>query len=124
MIIILLTVFYRRLRHLVKQREQFCKIHHDRLWNPRSTESFPSFSATEFLLYPDGVLSFPNIADGTALSNLVFISPTDTFYVWKDHHIICVPETLEHRILRSKKAFPGLEVIINSFLYFLNWSQN
>lgn len=63
-------------------------------------------------LLVDSSLCPPSIASSQVLSDLVFTSSTSSVYTFSDHVIHHIPETMNHRIMRSKKArIPLIEVV-------------
>ena len=59
---------------------------------------------TTLLIQPHSTLSAPSISSSTALTPLVFTSMAGSGYAHLDHHLVSVPESIEHRILRSRKS--------------------
>lgn len=56
------------------------------------------------LIQPYSTLSASSIASSTSLTPLVFTSMTESGYAHLDHLLVSVPESIEHRILRSRKS--------------------
>ncbi|XP_069680112.1 chromatin-remodeling ATPase INO80 [Periplaneta americana] len=88
-------------------------VHHRHTWH---RENCAPSSRHQFLLSPEHNLSVPNIASSTTLKNLVFTTTSsyggNTVYTHTCHVHHSMPETVEHRILRSRKA--AASALVNS----------
>jgi len=72
------------------------KIHHNWTWG---------HSAKPHLLITClDTLSHPSLASSSILASMVFTSPIGSGYAHLDHQLQSMPETIEHKILRSRKA--------------------
>merc|ERR1740128_246553 len=71
-------------------------LHHTQLWQHPVKKTL--------LIQPYSTLSAPSIASSTTLKPLIFTSTTGSGYAHLDHILVSVPETIEHRILRSRKS--------------------
>ena len=56
------------------------------------------------LIQPFDKLSHSSLASSNILASMVFTSPIGSGYAHLDHELQSMPETIEHRILRSRKA--------------------
>jgi hypothetical protein len=103
------------LLHLAKCRRSDSLIHHRHIWwhkgshsSVMASHSCISASRSQLLLSAQQQLSAPSIASSTVLKHLVFTSMTsysgNTTYTHTRHIYHSMPETVEHRILRSRKA--------------------
>ncbi|XP_069161570.1 chromatin-remodeling ATPase INO80 [Procambarus clarkii] len=80
----------------------------ERLKHPRCRR----IPASKDQLLVDCALCPPCAASSEALTNLIFTSNTSSVYTFSDHVIRYIPETMNHRIMRSKKArMPLIEVV-------------
>ncbi|KAG0719557.1 Chromatin-remodeling ATPase INO80 [Chionoecetes opilio] len=74
----------------------------------------PTTAKKHLLMLPPALapLAPPALAASLVLRALVFASPTSAVYTHRDHTIRYIPETLNHRIMRSKKARkPMVEIL-------------
>ena len=58
----------------------------------------------KLLIEPCSTLSAPSMACSAVLRPLVFTSTTESGYAHLDHRLLSTPESIEHRILRSRKS--------------------
>lgn len=97
-----------RLLHLAHCLKSGSLIHHRHRWWHDDQRICVSASRNLFLLSPEHQLSVPSIESSTILRHLVFTSRTsssgNTTYTHTRHVHHSMPETVEHRILRSRKA--------------------
>jgi hypothetical protein len=108
-----------RLQHLAKWHRSGSLIHHRHIWQYKGSRSSVSASQdrwhscisasrNQLLLSAQHQLSAPSIASSTVLKHLLFTSVTsyggNTTYTHTRHIYHSIPETVEHRILRSRKA--------------------
>ena len=97
-----------RLLHLAHCLKSGSLIHHRHRWWHDDHYRCVSASRNLFLLSPEHQLSVPSIESSTILRHLVFTSVTsssgNTTYTHTRHVHHSMPETVEHRILRSRKA--------------------
>jgi len=97
-----------RLLHLAHCLKSGSLIHHRHRWWHDDHYSYIPASRNLFLLSPEQQLSVPSIESSTILRHLVFTSVTsssgNTTYTHTRHVHHSMPETVEHRILRSRKA--------------------
>lgn len=97
-----------RLLHLANRLKSGSLIHHRHRWWHDDCYSCVSASRNLFLLSPEHQMSVPSIESSTILRPLVFTSVTssggNTTYTHTRHVHHSMPETVEHRILRSRKA--------------------
>jgi hypothetical protein len=73
---------------------------HNRIWND---EVKP-----HLLIQPLNVLSSASLKSSNILSSFVFTTAIGTGYAHLDHQLYNMPETIEHRILRSRKTKNGV----------------
>lgn len=85
-----------RLHNVRKVMDDNHILHHTHLWHQPVK--------TTLLIQPYSTLSAPSISSSTALTPLVFTSMAGSGYAHLDHHLVSVPESIEHRILRSRKS--------------------
>lgn len=102
------SLVFDRLLHLAHCLKSGSLIHHrHRWWRDDRYSSVPA-SRNLFVLSPEHQLSVPSIESSTILKHLVFTSVTsssgNTTYTHTRHIHHSMPETVEHRILRSRKA--------------------
>ncbi|XP_057370086.1 chromatin-remodeling ATPase INO80-like [Daphnia carinata] len=71
-------------------------LHHNHIWKD---EGKP-----HLFVQPLFALSSPSVKSSSILSSFVFTSAVGTGYAHLDHVLHSMPETMEHRILRSRKA--------------------
>ncbi|XP_042894335.1 chromatin-remodeling ATPase INO80-like isoform X1 [Penaeus japonicus] len=93
---------------------QYEKIRQHRdTWHEKEKRSSPglAFTRRDHLIVDRNTCP-ARIAASRVLSNLVFTSNTSSVYMFKDHVIHHMPETMSHRIMRSKKVkSPLIEVV-------------
>ena len=71
-------------------------IHHNHVWEHTAKP--------QLLIQPLSALSSPSVTSSSVLSQFVFTSTIGTGYAHLDHRLHSMTETIEHRILRSRKA--------------------
>ncbi|KAI9565028.1 hypothetical protein GHT06_008772 [Daphnia sinensis] len=71
-------------------------LHHNHIWKD---EGKP-----HLFIQPFFALSSPSVKSSNILSSFVFTSAVGTGYAYLDHVLHSMPETMEHRILRGRKA--------------------
>jgi hypothetical protein len=86
----------------------FENLYRYRFWKDLKTTS-KFLGPSDILLDCDSVTSFPSLRDSEILGQLVFVSHITAIYALLDEKILSIPEAIEHRILRSRKAFPKAE---------------
>lgn len=72
------------------------KLHHDWTWGYSTKPNI--------LINCLDALSHPSLASSNVLASMVFTSPIGSGYAHLDHQLQSMPETIEHKILRSRKA--------------------
>ena len=106
-LIFVLSCFH-RLLHLAHSLKSGSLIHYRHRWWHDYYYSSLSASRNMLLLSPELQLSVPSIESSTILRHLVFTSVAsssgNTTYTHTRHVHHSMPETVEHRILRSRKA--------------------
>ncbi len=80
-------------RHVLEVEKQ---LHHNHIWQHTTKP--------HLLIQPLHALSSPSVASSNALSSFVFTTAIGTGYAHLDHRLHSMTETIEHRILRSRKA--------------------
>lgn len=102
------SFIFGRLLHLAHCLKSGSLIHHRHRWWRDDQRSCVSAPRNLFLLSSEHQLSVPSIESSTTLRHLVFTSVTsssgNTTYTHTRHVHHSMPETVEHRILRSRKA--------------------
>ena len=97
-----------RWKHILQCYKNQEKLHQSRLWKDKNSTNSLCLENSDFLLDCDRVTSFPNVKDSEILRNLIFLSFQSPIYALLDEQIHSIPETIEHRTLRSRKLFPEL----------------
>jgi hypothetical protein len=105
---LIFSFLFDRLLHLGRCLKSGSLIHHRHRWWHDDHYSSVSASRNLFMLSPEHQLSVTSIESSTILRHLVFTSVTsssgNTTYTHTCHVHHSMPETVEHRILRSRKA--------------------
>ncbi|XP_042223907.1 chromatin-remodeling ATPase INO80-like [Homarus americanus] len=74
-------------------------------WNERvKTRCSQTLPASKDQILVDPVLCPARISSSEVLTDLMFTSSTSSIYTFSNHTIHHIPETMNHRIIRSKKA--------------------